>query len=614
MTTSTDGRRPSGPPRRCPHEGAYAPELLEQLHHDCPADLSLWCAARILSQARELEAECQVRGWDYYEKLHSQFRAIIEESLLTCFGDVEVFWATREKPNIDEMPHAPRKGTRPGSMVVNEIIFDLNRNYHAHKLLSALAQFGVGRSHIFTIGRMPDGVRLTCHPMVTKDGSHRPVAAWEINVSLTGTCSVAQLCEHLCAIAEANGPDARQKIADEIRMQIDLGAADAVWPEQDFRNRLESPTERDLADKMDHEALTHPDRGFARLYVEAVKHMALIALYEENNDFAAMTYLLAPTLHGESESSLVVYWPRLQGEGPLHLLYLLQMILGQNATAILAKDLEIQDAHRLAEARKMALGHLGHTLKHRLDTVQAFLDQHGQAGLSGHVRMLADLTVILELNMVDDREELLALEKRKRDRFLEYADEGSAQPLNLLDCIMQDWPKLVAREQSYSDEGKRLDAWCRLDMHSRIRSAQIGHALVDADGRRCCLSEAVYRELLFELLLNVRRYGYVQRSLGETHNGTPVVSVRCDLGAAEIGGRTLLTLLNQVHPGKDLPSYLRSADWSRWPAERKYDGPGMALELLRRLKMGDLFFRCQTLDTGEVLFSVGMDLLGLEIT
>ena len=72
--------------------------------------------------------------------------------------------------------------------------------------------------------------------------------------------------------------------------------------------------------------------------------------------------------------------------------------------------------------------------------------------------MLGDLTVILQLNTVDDQKELLTLEKRKRNRFLDYADGKSAKPLDLKGLILHDWSELVARKQSYSDGDRRISA------------------------------------------------------------------------------------------------------------------------------------------------------------
>ena len=271
-------------------------------------------------------------------------------------------------------------------------------------------------------------------------------------------------------------------------------------------------------------------------------------------------------------------------------------------------DQSQKQTRALAEARKMALGHLGHQLKGRLDSLQSFLDQHGEEGLSGHVRMLSDLTVILQLHTVDDRAELLALEPRKRKRFLDYGDEPDSRDLDLLSRVTRDWPELVAGERVFEEDGRRLEAWSGLDMRPLLSSAVLGFPLKDRDGRPCRLKEAVYRELLFELLLNIRRYGFSRRVPGESRGNLPVVAARCDVTASQLGDRSLLVLTNEVNAEKSLPGYLRAAEWQKWPEDRKYDGPGMALTLLRRLKLGDMFFRRHVLEDGREFFLVGLHL------
>lgn len=420
MPTSMDDRQPRRTGDRCPYESAYSPDLLKRHNRACPADLSLWCVNRILLRVRELETDCHVHGRDYYLELHSQFRRIVEESLSACFPLAQVFWATREKPKPNEMP--------PAEGIINETIFELNQDYHAHHLLSALSQFQVGRSHVFSICKTTTGGRLVCHPMGGNDDLHDEDRAWQVDLPMQQGLTVEALCAELRQRADSGTPQRRAEITERIKQQIDEWTRSVIWPDSDFRSHLLTASDRDLAHQIDEQAETRDEEGWPAKFLEAAKHMALIALYQAHNDFAAMSYILAPTLHGESESSLVIYWPRSTGEGPLHLLHLLQMVVGQNSTAILARDRESLDARRLAEARKMALGHLGHTLKHRLDTLKAFLDQHAHAGLGGHVQMLYDLTVILQLNTLDNRHELLSLEPRKRDRFLEYAGQETAPP------------------------------------------------------------------------------------------------------------------------------------------------------------------------------------------
>lgn len=600
MANSTNNR-PSGVEGSCRHGDTHSEELLKKYGHDCPTDLSFWCANDILADIRKLEAECRIHGESHDQHLRAEFGSILEDNLARSYGceGVQAFWSLDEK-SIEAHDIV---GDDPRQRAINRAILELNADYHSHPLLWRLVGFGLGRSHVFSVEAHEEGASLVVRPLrclSPEKGSEE----WRIPVPLDSDRSVHGLLADLRSLPDSAESDLVVRIKEEIEKQIETWVASksVVWPQGDFEARLRDEDER-------REASGH---DFHDLFGKAARHIALILVYQACNGFGTMSYIMAPTLQGQCESSLAIYWPQTIGEGNLNLLYLLQMILGQNVTAILGEQRERRKFQQLAEARKMALGHLGHTLKHRLDTLQAFLDRHGEAGLSGHVQMLADLTVILQLNTVDDQKELLSLEKRKRDRFLDYADEA-AEPLDLLTRITRDWPDLVAREQSYSDEGRQLAAWCRLDMGSRIGSARLMHALVDEDGRRCRLKEAIYRELLFELLLNVRRYGYVQPSPDEVHDGEPVLTVRCEVGMAEVDGKTILKLINQVHPGKELPAHLQSTQWKLWPAERKYDGPGMALELLRRLKLGDMYYQCQKHDTGEVAFVVGLDFFGLEM-
>jgi len=614
--------------QKCPHDGAYPPDLLKQLHHDCPADLSFWCGSRILECARELEARCQVEGWDYYDKLYLNFRHYVEDAIRLCFPGVQVFWATREKPKPAEMPD-PGKGTQPpGSRLLNEIIVDLNRRYHAHKLLHALAQFSVGRSHIFTITGRPEGATLTCHPMARRDANHERTAAWPIDIRFHGTLTVAELCRDLCKDASDKGPSSRDELATSIRNQIERWAEGATWPKDYFRDNLTNDIEYALAEKIERDARQQPGKklSFAERYVEAVKHIALIALYQENNAFSAMTYILAPTLSGESAASLVIYWPRIDGHGseaPPHLLYLLQMILGQNATTILAKDREGRQARRLAEARKVALSHYGHTLKHRLDVLNAFLDAEAPSAVRLRANMLKDLTLILQLNAVDDREELCErLPEQKRKRFMDLEGvEDAPSELDLLPRI-QEWSEVLTREEDVPlrDVSGRIETRVRcpvqLKLFPRITSASIGWQMTSA-GQDARLKEPVFRELLFELLNNIWKYGERVLLMGEDGNSYVQINVRVTKANIVVSGNTisLLVLANIIQPAKVGDCPLIAEQWKRWPdkGDIRYNGPGMALDLFRRLELGDMYHRTRT-HNGKVILEVGMAFAELHLT
>jgi len=619
MATSTDNSGPAETEGRCPYRDVYPPGLLGQLHHhhDCPADLSFWCACRILSEARELEAECQVKGWDYYERLHARFRRIVEDSLVTCFAGAQVFWATREKPKPNEMP-APREGSRPGSLEVNRIIFELNKDYHAHRLLASFAQLRVGRSHIFTIRSTDEGVRLVCHPMVSGDEGRGSGPAFQIIAPLAGGMSVRDLCDEVCRQAASDASDRRATIASRIRDQISTWAAEATWPQGELDSRLDTESDRTLSGQVD----------WSAKFKEAIQHMALIALYQENNAFSAMTYILAPTLQGAWESSLVVYWPASTGEGPLHLLYLLQAILGQNATGILAKE-------KRAEGYRNALGHYGHTLKNRAQGLVANLEQEGGTNTQvTFARSLLEIGHILELNVVDVMDDILRMPADKLSRTVEIV--SGAGDWDILDEMRSRWVPQWLQGRQLIQFAPLKSAILEPEVDYEVKTCLLGACT----GYGFRLVKGLYRQLFWELFRNIARYSHKTNVGTDVETGLAKLACRLWVCREEKVRRgadclPLLALVNQTSTrrlrhdersgdvstdsqpfveAKKLPEWFQeSEEWLEWPESRKFDGPGMAVDLLRRLKIGGLYYKTWVETDGKRTFCTGVWLDGMVV-
>ncbi|MCK5611332.1 radical SAM protein [Candidatus Pacearchaeota archaeon] len=286
-------------------------------------------------------------------------------------------------------------------------------------------------------------------------------------------------------------------------------------------------------------------------------------------------------------------------------------------------------ANRLAEERKIALSHYGHTLKHRLDTLNAFLDKHGTKAIQTHTQMLRDLTMILQLNAVDNEYQLLnRLPDNKKKRFLDLqTDSKVAENINLSDKILNDWANLVSapltlafEERPGEDKSPLYEekCWCQLDI--KMDDEFYLGFIESADGVKYRLKEGVYRELIFELLINIRRYGYCSQQKGYCHDDLKVISKPCRifLEEHELKGfdskSPLLVLRNRVQKTKvsGFPNDLRSRVWEKWPESKRYDGPGMAASLLRRLGIGEMYFKTSNSKKGNLFFYVGLYLKGLE--
>ena len=296
-----------------------------------------------------------------------------------------------------------------------------------------------------------------------------------------------------------------------------------------------------------------------------------------------------------------------------------------------------EEAHRIAEARKMALGHYGHTLKNRLDVLNAFLDIHGTPEIKLHKDMLRDLTLILQLNTLDNREELLErLPGRKIERFLDIeGQKGVEESIDLIARI-RNWKDLVSgvrsRRITDPEHGVNADRYCHaeLDIDFAVDHAFIGLHLEANTGsgkRKARLKEAIYREVLFELFNNAMRHGTYEATYDPGSPGDYHMSV----GMYICAGRHiveekiihLLVICNEVQEGKAETSQIilearKHTGWSRWPESKKYDGPGMSVELLRRLGLGDMYYQVEEVsDESEnrksLIYRVGLYFEGMEL-
>ena len=297
------------------------------------------------------------------------------------------------------------------------------------------------------------------------------------------------------------------------------------------------------------------------------------------------------------------------------------------------KRLENQKKASRVDAIKLTIGHYGHTLKHRLDTLNAFLDQPDTPPLIRMRQcMLRDLTLILQLSAIDDREQLL--EKtfdNKVDRFLEI--EGTKKvpaSINLVDSIKKWSSSFISTENMVMVVDKKRniheERLCEksLDITTETSKIVIGFPMVvktKHGAKHARFKNAIYRELIFELLSNVMRYGayktkFNPNAIGEYNVNVSLMISHCQISMSEIKNKIdLLVLSNIVQPEKSKDVFIantKQGTWHRWPEEKKYDGPGMAVELFRRLKAGDMFYCIEKIN-GQTVFRVGLNFEGMKI-
>ncbi|MBC2714956.1 MAG: hypothetical protein HF978_06565 [Desulfobacteraceae bacterium] len=500
---------------------------------------------------------------------------------------------------------------------LNDVILALNDKFHSHDFLRKLVDVSTSaKSRVFRMCVDDKSILFSSfYPDINKS-----------NIDVSGTCEDIKV---KIPFSTAGSP----KVF--LNSFLKDGDFEDEQTTKALREYIESYTDKDkqIPDiikavnkvrEADNQLGPNDVEHLIRLWKGAIKHIALIFLFSELNSFTSVTYYLSPLDRDKLKSSMVIYWKDREPGRSFH--YLIQMLLGLNAAPILLHQEEI---NQRIEAQKIALGHYGHTLKHRIDTLNSFLDEHGTPAIRLRKDMLRDLTLILQLNTVDNREELLEhLPARKRDRFLDIeGTDGVEENLDLIQEI-KEWYQLISGQRKFNilDENRGINEERVCDFELRVISevdqALIGlhmEVLTKKGKRRVRLKKAIYRELIFELLNNTR-YGAYQVKYTPEKVGNYLVFVRVMLSQAQVfinGSPTdLLVMSNEIQPAKADDVFIASArnsqGWLRWPESKKYDGPGMSVELFRRLKLGDMYYLVEEIQ-GHIIYRVGLFFEGMNM-
>ncbi len=625
MTSSTD-KPGANVPGCCPHRDASTDSLLKSHGQDCPADLSVRCANDILADLRRIESEAK-HGRAHDERLRGEFGFIVERALRHAYRSdrIQVFW-TLEDAKAIESHSDPASDPRRRS--INDVIIQLNRDdrYDSQSLLEALVGLSVGRSHVFSVVDDASGLSLIVRPMLCLQ-TNRTSDEWSIPIRFQSGSSPHQLIEELMGITAADETQLRIAVRERIEEAISGWVSQTwdEWPEAEFRARLRNEVEQDKA----------RENGFRQLFRSAAEHFALIALFQACNDYIAMSYILAPTMQGRSDSALAVYWPRSTGEGTLILLYLIQMILGQNATTILGEREKRRTFQELAAARKMALGHFGHTLKNRAQGLVANLEQEG--GTSTQItlaRSLLETGHILELNVVDSMDDILRMPPDKLSRTVEMV--SATKHWDILDEMRSRWVPGWLQGRQFVHFAPLKSAILEPEVDYEVKTCLLGACT----GYRFRLARGLYRQLFSELFSNIARYSHKTDVGTDAETGLARVACRLWVCREERVRRgsdcmPLLVFVNQTSTrrrrdderfddesarsqpfveAKNLPEWFQeSEEWLEWPESRKFDGPGMAVDLLRRLKIGGLYYKTWVETNGKRTFCTGVWLDGMVI-
>jgi hypothetical protein len=243
-------------------------------------------------------------------------------------------------------------------------------------------------------------------------------------------------------------------------------------------------------------------------------------------------------------------------------------------------------------AKKSSIRHYGHTMGHRISPLVNYFEQHDPTSeAAGCARMLDDMRLILQAHGVQSKEEFFNLnDGKKDDRFVDY--HNSLDLLALLrekvalNCKMKVRVKL--------EDGKKEIFVRYPEFIFKISHAKVTPALFDTIKKRYCrLADAIFVEILSELVTNAVRHGWHAPSSKDASEANRA-KVEIDVNTITIKGKNAIVLTNYYDNEEGLPPKpFFKTSWERWPDDTEHEnsGPGMAISLFRAIGAGDLMVR-----------------------
>lgn len=250
----------------------------------------------------------------------------------------------------------------------------------------------------------------------------------------------------------------------------------------------------------------------------------------------------------------------------------------------------------ILKSKESAITHYGHTLGHRLSPIQSFFDGEDESMLraKANAKFLQGMSVVLQATTINKIENIF--EHPKKERFLDY--EGKHDKINIAQRIRDEW-RLLAESNQIVDTGPLQQSRIMVFLHffGSLKHAYLNFMLFDPKNSKACRpNEAFYSQLFSELLLNIVRYGYIPEDKLDLSKKTGVISV--ELKSSLLDAKSNLApspspviVLSNMIFNKKPPKWLSMTQWTLWPSDRENDGPGMAIAMLRRLGLGELWYR-----------------------
>ena len=547
-----------------------------------------------------------------HEEINEEFAPELEKYLKSIGYGCHVIWTPEKEKelSVERSLGVTPKCSSPNESLsaLNDGIITLNEHYFSHEYLRYLArEIKIASSRIFHIKYSDDGLQFVIQSNATIESEPLSI---DISVPYPNNKTPHQLLDKVKAL---------DKIVDEIREYIESWSGGTILTQRGI--------DSDYISEINRIVFKNDNNGWP----ESLKHFALIASFSSVNSYKSATYYLSSLDHSELQSSMVIFWEAVEPSGSVH--SVLQQLLSLNITPFLQYHEKLSKRTRIAEVKAEALGHYGHTLKNRIDALTAFLNNCDKKIVTGaiklHINLLRDLTYILQLNAIEQPEDLLKYNP-KWERFFK-AEESPADSLDIIKLI-KDWAecekgeKLIPIDDSKHGFVVEKQYNVEFDIDYAVSHAYVGMPLkVETSPdeknsilKRCRPATEIYRDLIFELMNNLSKYGAKEIECG-IQNEVKVGALvhRTTIKHHDGSARELLVISNEVNKtnaerpiisqGKQAP------DWIPWPDSIRHNGPGMAIDLIRRLDVGEMFYKIGETRDGRTIFSTGLFFKEMEI-
>lgn len=579
---------------------------------DCPS-----CPAeRVVQVCNLIQVRFMGKG---HEDICQHFEDELQSGLENIGYNNFVFWTPdREKPgeNSISLARVHRSSWYDKTEFersANDALLDLNKMYRSHDFLRKLLTISnSAKSRVFCVNYLDRKIHFhALFPDIPGSNIHTNSNGVHLTIEHPETESPSQVIDRL-----RKNKTQKQLISTALSLYIESCTSTDIVPVVrqivTDEGRIHSVSDDDLIE-------------LGTLWTLALRQITLMVLFMELNNFSRATYYLSPLDRDTLKSSMVIYWNKNWPNQYCH--YLIQMLLGLNTALVLRQVEEINVREKILEARKIALGHYGHTLKGRLDVLSNFIDEYGTPYIRVYKELLSDLSLIIMLNTLESRRELECyVPDPKKERFLAIESDNGVEEYLDIALKIREWSTLFIGQRTiksgdHNHNPQAMEAF-ELMIVGSVKQANIGFTLTAKKGnetQRARMAIPVYRGLILELLDNAMHYGMDEQIM--QGSGEIVNVVRVELSKCVINFGTnnfdVLVLSNMFNPNKIqtdrfLQDSLQEKMWKRWPEHQNFNGPTMSIEFFRRFSLGDIFYRVESVHNGFV-FHVGLCFEGMNI-